>query len=535
MAKKVEIIVTAKNATKAGARAVKVSLKSISDSAKRVGTAIKAAFSKLRGAFIATAVAAAAMAVTLKKAFEFERYTLQFKVLFGNMDEAKERIKDLQDFSAKTPFQFGDIAKASRALEIFTDGVMGGTESLKLVGDAAAATGTPINDLAFWVGRAYSAISSGRPFGEAAMRLQEMGILTGAARGEIEDMTKAGANNAAIWGVVQKALEKSEGGMETLSLSGEGLVSTLKDNLNLALAEIGLQFQDVAKDKIATLIVWLKKIREDGSIQKWTKGAVQFLTSVVDKVRSVIIAIKDMKNFLAGVGRFWGKVVGGKGISEGLKAMKAPAATKEPKAEIEAVAKQEEKSEIKKQTLKEKLAADLAKKDLAVREKNIKKLQDKEAKASKKVTDQERKERLKNQKAILSDRIAGLKTAIEESKKVATSTVADILSGQADQESQAALEEDEGKRATRLRAKLERMRGPSGIGGGKLSRKDQQFLDAFDTREGAREKLAEDEAALAEAEEEKKKMDSENNENLKLSREALEKIQTELAELLILK
>ena len=131
-------------------------------------------------------VAAVAFAGVMKTRFKFESLTVQFSVLFKNMEQAKLHMQDLESFAAGTPFQMEGIAKASRSLHVFTDGVLGGVASLKKVGDAAGATGNKIEELSFWVGRAYSAISSGRAFGESAMRLQEMGILSGEARAEME-------------------------------------------------------------------------------------------------------------------------------------------------------------------------------------------------------------------------------------------------------------------------------------------------------------------------------------------------------------
>ena len=280
MAKDVTIVIRAKEAVTNAVNKTKKAFTGLVMGAKKMTAGIAAAFRKMRAGMVAMGVGAAALAVTLKKAFEFESYTTQFKVLFDDLDKAKERIKDLQDFSASTPFQFGEIAQASRSLEVFTGGVMGATDSLKLVGDAAAGTGQNIKDVSFWVGRAYGAIRSGRPFGEAAMRLQEMGILSGEARGQIEDLTKAGASNAEIWEVLQDQMTKFEGGMQEMSTTGDGLTSTLKDNWSLALADFGKTFVDVAKQDIAVLIEWLKKVREDGSIEKWATSAVKAIKKV---------------------------------------------------------------------------------------------------------------------------------------------------------------------------------------------------------------------------------------------------------------
>ena len=162
--KVLEFIIRAKDLTGAGLNSARSSIQGM---ATRVSSGIKNMTSSLMGVVGVTATAGAAVAgfaSTLKAAFEFERYETQFKVLFGSLEKAKAHIAELQAFSAATPFQFGEIAEASRKLNVMTAGIMGATESLTLVGDAAAATGTQISELSMWVGRAYSAIKAGAPF-----------------------------------------------------------------------------------------------------------------------------------------------------------------------------------------------------------------------------------------------------------------------------------------------------------------------------------------------------------------------------------
>ena len=52
-------------------------------------------------------------------AAELETIGVQFEVLTGSAEKATEVLKDLSDFSASTPFQFTDIAKAGKQLIAF--------------------------------------------------------------------------------------------------------------------------------------------------------------------------------------------------------------------------------------------------------------------------------------------------------------------------------------------------------------------------------------------------------------------------------
>ncbi len=273
----------------------------ISNSFKKMGSAVSNSLKhpvqtmmRFKGALLSVAAVAATFAITVKKAFQFESLTVQFSVLFKDMEKAKLHMEELKAFSGATPFQLEDIAKASRSLHVFTDGVLGSVASLGQIGDAAAATGNNIKELSFWVGRAYSSISSGRPFGEAAMRLQEMGVLGGEARTKMEDLQKAGASNAEVWAVLTDAMDEYNGGMKTLAETGDGLISTLKDNWTLALAEIGEAFAGSAKGGITEMIDSLKKLREDGSLAEWATIAVQKLTALFATLKTTSEGIKSL-------------------------------------------------------------------------------------------------------------------------------------------------------------------------------------------------------------------------------------------------
>jgi hypothetical protein len=223
----------------------------------------------------------AAIGKTIKEAFKVESMTTQFKVLLGNLDEAKIRIKDLQKFSASTPFQFEGIAQASRSMHVFSGGVLGGVDSLKVAGDAAAATGRQIEDVGFWYGRAYSAIKNGQPFGEVAMRLQEMGIMTGEGRAKIERLAKSGADTKTVFAALEAEFTRFGGGMEELSKTGDGLVSTLKDNIKLGMAEFGSALTNAAKGGLQTLIDKIGELRDNGTFAAWGARASQIIGRIV--------------------------------------------------------------------------------------------------------------------------------------------------------------------------------------------------------------------------------------------------------------
>lgn len=167
-----------------------------------------------------------------------EKSEIQFETLFKDADRAKEHVANLFEFAKKTPFETGPIIQASRTLQTFGGDALNTMANLTMMGDAAAGASVDINEVSFWVGRAYAAIQGGQPFGEARMRLQELALLSPQAAQKMEQLQKAGASTAEVWQVLQGELGRFTGAMEKQADTWEGLTSTLSDTLKLFLARV---------------------------------------------------------------------------------------------------------------------------------------------------------------------------------------------------------------------------------------------------------------------------------------------------------
>lgn len=185
---------------------------------------------------------------------EFEQYEVQFEVLLGGIAEARERINELSEFAAKTPFEFPEIIRASRQLEVMTNGAISTGEGLRLLGDTAAGVGVPIDELAMWFGRLYDSIQSGRPAGEAMMRLQELGAMSGETRGEIERLMSQNADAAEVWDYFTESMGRFDGMMQRQSETYEGMVSNLDDSITLLNRAIGMVLLPMAKEIVDFII-----------------------------------------------------------------------------------------------------------------------------------------------------------------------------------------------------------------------------------------------------------------------------------------
>lgn len=180
-----------------------------------------------------------------------ETSTLQFKVLMGDADAAREHVAGLFAFAATTPFEAGPIIEASRLMETFGGATLNSKANLTLFGDAAAATSRQIDEVAFWFGRMYAAMQAGKPFGEATMRLSEMAIITPDLVNKLDAMSDAGASASAMWETVTGSLGRFSGGMEAMAGTWAGVTSTFKDAVQLLTAHVFSPFFELVKDGLA--------------------------------------------------------------------------------------------------------------------------------------------------------------------------------------------------------------------------------------------------------------------------------------------
>lgn len=166
-----------------------------------------------------------------------ERQTIAFKTLLGSVEAAERRMEDLSDFASSTPFELPEVVAASRLLQTLTDGALASGDSLRLVGDAAAASGRSFEETAMWIGRLYAGLKSGTPVGEATMRLMEMGLISGDTKRSLEELAKSGDATGRAMEVVRDTFSRTSGAMAEQAQTMSGLNSTLSDTMRALAAE----------------------------------------------------------------------------------------------------------------------------------------------------------------------------------------------------------------------------------------------------------------------------------------------------------
>lgn len=231
-----------------------------------------------------------ALSAGIKFNANVEQQTVAFETLLGSQEAAVERIGFLNQFSASTPFELGEVVEANRLLQTLTDGALATEAGMRLAGDAAAAAGRDFTETAMWVGRLYSSLQSGLPIGEATMRLTEMGLISGETRRELERLTKDGALGAAeAMRVLENTLGNTAGAMEKQSQTFNGLLSTVKDNLLVIMAEL-------TKPQFEGLKVALESIGQGiGAIETEEQKRVRAIDEQTQKLREQVQVMSSLE------------------------------------------------------------------------------------------------------------------------------------------------------------------------------------------------------------------------------------------------
>jgi hypothetical protein len=214
----------------------------------------------------------------ISRAAEDEAFQIQFENLLGSVDKAKQRMSELKKFAQFTPFETPEVVRASKTLEVITKGALSTQKGLELVGDAAYQANVPIDSLAMWVARLYDGLRANRPVGEAMMRIQELGLISGDVRNKIEDMQKQGAKFTDMWNLASGilGLGRFKGAMKQSEKAFESTMSALRDGIGMLRSNLfsGLLSYLTASGKTLT-----------GSIGKMSEAVKKFKwESIGDKI-----------------------------------------------------------------------------------------------------------------------------------------------------------------------------------------------------------------------------------------------------------
>lgn len=177
-----------------------------------------------------------------------EATEMAFKSLIGNAELAQKTLKDLRQFAAETPFEQPEILAAAKQMIAFGESADNIVPTMRSLGDVASALEIPLGSLTYLFG---TLKSQGRAMtvdiNQFAMRgipiWRELEAQLGKTNAEVREMVEKGQIN---FGHIEQAFKKMTGPggqffrmMEEQSKTLSGLFSTMKDNINMALTDIG--------------------------------------------------------------------------------------------------------------------------------------------------------------------------------------------------------------------------------------------------------------------------------------------------------
>ncbi len=221
---------------------------------------------------------------------EFERYETQFGVLLGSTKAAKDRLAELADFGAKTPFELPEVVKADKILQGF--GLhseeaakkfgYSGKEIRTIAGDVAAGAGVSFEEMAGYIGK----FSSGAT-GEVISRFQELGIMT---REQMAGMGLEFSKSGELLSPLPKATEvvlnamkqKYGGMMDAQSGTFEGMMSNLSDWISQTKRQLMAPIFEVLKDKLGSVLAFLGSDTMKNAISILATGLATGIGKVVD-------------------------------------------------------------------------------------------------------------------------------------------------------------------------------------------------------------------------------------------------------------
>ena len=235
------------------------------------------------------------------------------------MEKTKALIAELNTFSVKTPFEPAEVRRAGQSLLAFRNTAEEIPGILQMLGDAAAGSGAPLNELV----RVFNKVkSTGRLTAETFEQFAERGVnlrvelqdMLGKTGEEMVEMQKKGEIS---FDLVNQAFRRmtGEGGlffgaMEKQSTSLTGLLSTLRGSFDNVRKQLGEALLPVAKAVTTQLIALADKFT---AMNEATGGALAKVAAITLAVGTLAGAFRTLNSAVT--------LVAGKGIPALTKAL----------------------------------------------------------------------------------------------------------------------------------------------------------------------------------------------------------------------
>lgn len=236
-------------------------------------------------------------------ASSLETNQVAFTTMMGSAEAANQHLTDLQQFAAKTPFEFPELVDASRRLQALGFDAQQSIPVMRIVGDAVGSLGLGaqgIDRITLALGQMQS---KGKVSAQEINQLAEAGIPAWAMIADrigvsIPQAMKLAENGAISAGtginaVLEGMQSRFGGGMERQADTLSGRFSTLKDSIGLVLTDIGQELISAFgfKEAISSTTSFIDRFRSE-----WMPSVSLAINSVAEVVRGFAILAGEAWN-----------------------------------------------------------------------------------------------------------------------------------------------------------------------------------------------------------------------------------------------
>lgn len=260
------------------------------------------------GAIALGTAGTAAVTMGLKYDAGLETATVAFKGLLGSQKAATKMMGRLQKFAAATPFEQAQLVDAAQRWVGVGNSAKSVIPSMTAVGDAVAAVGGSPDDVMGIITALTQMQNKGKASAEEMQQIAERNVpafkilqkqlgLTGAQL--TKKMGKGALDaNTAVQAILTGMEKKYKGSMANQSKTFTGMLSTIKDNLNMIL---GTAAQPLFKFLQTTVFPWLIKVSNalmKAGKKGGLKGMLDMLTGSAGKGADLAGVLSNVAGFL---------------------------------------------------------------------------------------------------------------------------------------------------------------------------------------------------------------------------------------------
>lgn len=270
---------------------------------KQFKTEVGAPFAEAAGSLMtmtkrAALCSAAVAGISVKNIFDGEIVDKQFHMLNMSLDEAKARTEELRKMGMENRrtswFDPGQWENAALILHRLGAEALDNNDFLRLIGDAAARSQTPLEQMTKQIADLYTRLKTGRDFSRSGVTLVQQGLISTDAYNELVRLRETGADFGDVWSVVTRELSRARGAMEQLAMTGKGQFGSLKTILGESLESVFSGLADRVRDIVYKINSALVELYNSGTFERWAQQIGNGVEKIVSALWRCVQAYQNM-------------------------------------------------------------------------------------------------------------------------------------------------------------------------------------------------------------------------------------------------